>query len=450
MMIDPITSWRTSPGAADAARVAVEIRGGDCGSRACEAWVRADRLERYAPVFVHNRLWAAGGSSVRVDAPPAAARRVREAYAPGGAFHHQAALMSRIYGEPFVVEQGAVHAAQRSPRRSGRPGRLEPPRGVRIGVDLGGSDAKVAALEDGALRYTEKRDWSPRSFSLGADAFEAVCRLVEAAAAVVGRMESIGLSTAGVVARGRIMASGIFGGLPSQEFARWIEPMAERLSDRFAASARAFHDGDMTPLWAHLEMGLDNVLGLSLGTGLGGGYVGEGGEASGMLCELGKMILDMSPRAPEHIYNRTRGPALHYCSQNAVFRLAGEAGLDLSAEPSLAAKLRRVQAMAEAGDARARRVFERVGEHLAHAVRETEMDFRMAHVLLVGRVVSGPMGDVVLRAAEAALERKFPETARCLRVHLPSGAEEEGKLREFSQAVAAAHAAGLGWGGAER
>jgi len=445
-MIDPIADWNAefcSPEGDAVLTVSLESEGVVRKQfRVGLPDTDSPRLAKYVRTYVHNRLWAVGAQRVVLDCEQGLFDMIEPAFLPGGEFSHQAAMMGDIYGR-FEIVRGQASGESGAPNDTAQqPGR--PKVGKHIGVDLGGSDAKVVALVGGELRHHEKRDWKPKSFREGTQAASVVRDLVERAMAesAIDAPDGIGISSAGIVVDDRIMASGIFGGLPAEEFREWIMPMGERVSEAFGGVPTGVaHDGDMTPLWAYVDMGIERVLGLSLGTGLGAGFVGEEGRLPGLLCEVGKTILDLSPAAPEHIYNKTRGPALHYCSQNAVFRLAEEAGISLDDFDLLAEKLRHVQRLAGEGDDRAKAIFETVGRYLATAVAEFHGYFETEHVLLVGRVTAGPTGELLAEAARAALEAGFPEVARTVEVHMPvpPAGTDPGLVRELGQAMAAAY-----------
>lgn len=446
-MIDPITDWNAELGLPGGeAALSVSLESESVVRQQFRVSLRdtdSPRLVKYLRTYVHNRVWAIGAQRVVLDCEQALFDEIEPAFLPGGELSHQAAMMSDIYGGRFEIFRGSVRDECGS--RSGaaqQPGR--PKVGKHIGVDLGGSDAKVVALVDGELLHHEKQDWKPKSLREGKQAVSVVRGLVERALARAGidAPDGIGISSAGIVVDDQIMASGIFGGMPAGEFREWVMPMGRRVSEAFGGVPTCVaHDGDMTPLWAYVDMGIERVLGLSLGTGLGAGFVGEGGRLPGLLCEVGKAILDMSPDAPEHIYNRTRGPALHYCSQNAVFRLAEEAGIALDGFDMLAEKLRHVQRLADERDDRAETIFQTVGKYLATAVAEFHDYFGMAHVLLVGRVTAGATGELLAESSKAALEAGFPEVARTVQIHMPTPpvGTDPGIVRELGQAMAAAY-----------
>jgi hypothetical protein len=79
-----------------------------------------------------------------------------------------------------------------------------------------------------------------------------------------------------------------------------------------------------------------------------------------------------------------------------------------------------------------------VFEHLAIPARPAAGCLGAFHLLVLGRVTSGPGGDLILRKAREVLDTDFPELADHLALHLP---DEKSKC--VGQAVAAASLPGL-------
>jgi predicted NBD/HSP70 family sugar kinase len=96
-------------------------------------------------------------------------------------------------------------------------------------------------------------------------------------------------------------------------------------------------------------------------------------------------------------------------------------------------KLKYVQAQMKAGDERARRIYETVGVYLGYAIMHYARFYDFRHVLLLGRVTSGPGGDVMLERARAALRADAPDLAARITFHMP-----DETTRRHGQAVAAA------------
>ena len=408
-----------------------------------ETW-QAREVSKYIKTYIYNRAWAIGAHRILVSCPKKLYEQIRAAFMAGdGEYRHLASFMTKVYDKPFeiqLVDSEAIASMMPLPTSGVQ---YSPKRGARIGVDLGGSDIKVVALVDGELKFYQKRNWRPMTFTAAEEHLTVVSDMIRMAKTESGltKLDGIGISAAGVVVNSRIMISGLSAGLTEAQFRDKITPMGAIIKARFpAVDVDVTHDGDAAAIWAYVEMGLGNVLGLSLGTGLGAGFANQHGSLTGFLCEIGKSLIDMHPEAPEHIYNHTQGAALHYLSQNAVFRLAKENGIEIDHIEMPAERLRYIQNLAEDGNPRACEIFENIGHYLAVAVVEFHDYFEMEHVVLFGRVTTGIAGEIILSKANQVLNERFNDIAQKVQLHLPVAQKADMNLnREFGQAIAAAY-----------
>ncbi len=124
---------------------------------------------------------------------------------------------------------------------------------------------------------------------------------------------------------------------------------------------------------------------------------------------------------------------MQYFSQQAVFRLAPAAGIPVDESLGLADRLKSVQRLLEAGDERARQVWEAIGVYIGYGVAHYADFYDLRHVLVLGRVTSGLGGGIILAKAREVLETEDPALAARLQLHLPDESS-----RRVGQAVAAA------------
>jgi predicted NBD/HSP70 family sugar kinase len=124
---------------------------------------------------------------------------------------------------------------------------------------------------------------------------------------------------------------------------------------------------------------------------------------------------------------------VQYLSQQAVGRLLGPAGIDVPADMPLPARLKQVQALMLAGDRRAVNVYLTLGVYLGYALAHLASVYDFGHVLVLGRVTSGPGGAIMIDTALDVLRADFPELAP--RVDLQMPGEKE---KRHGQAIAAA------------
>ena len=421
-----------------------------------ETWQRHE-VSKYIKTYIYNRAWAIGANRILISCPKKLYEQIKAAFmAEDGEYHHLTSFMTKVYEKPFEfqwVESGVIESMMPFPTSETQYSHnpltpfIKGDMGARIGVDLGGSDIKVVAMVDGELKFYRKMNWRPMTFTDAEQHLTVVSDMIHTAQkeSELTKLDGIGISTAGVVVNSKIMISGLCAGLTESQFREKITPMGDIVKSRFSGvDVDIAHDGDVAAIWAYVEMDLGNVLGLSLGTGLGAGFANKHGALTGFLCEIGKSLIDMHPEAPEHIHYHTRGPALHYLSQNAAFRLARENSIEINHIEQPAERLRYIQKLAEDGNPKAREIFEKIGHYLAAAVVEFYNYFEMEHIVLFGRVTTGVAGEIILKIARQVLNEQFKNVAQKVQLHLPVVQKMDATLnREFGQAIAAAYLSGM-------
>jgi predicted NBD/HSP70 family sugar kinase len=182
-----------------------------------------------------------------------------------------------------------------------------------------------------------------------------------------------------------------------------------------------------------MSLGCTAILGIAMGSSEAAGYLDRQGRILGWLSELAFAPVDFSAQAVGDEWSGDRGIGALYFSQQAVNKLASAAGLRFPAEMKLPERLKAVQQRADAGEAPAQRIFETIGVYLGYAIPHYADFYDMAHMLILGRVMSGQGGDIIMLKAREVLEREFPDVARRVALHLP-----DEKSRRVGQAVAAA------------
>jgi predicted NBD/HSP70 family sugar kinase len=182
-----------------------------------------------------------------------------------------------------------------------------------------------------------------------------------------------------------------------------------------------------------MSLGEGAVLGIAMGSSEAGGYVNAEGNITGWLNELAFAPVDYSPGAPVDEWSGDRGCGALYFSQQCVFRLAPEVGIEVPEQGTKAEKLKTVQARLEAGHEGAVRIWETIGTYLGYAIAHYADFYELKHVLILGRCTSGRGGSIVLNGAQAVLDGEFPSLAAGVNIQLP-----DEKRRRVGQAIAAA------------
>lgn len=376
-------------------------------------------------------LWSRGGFRVHFEGPAALGDQLAKYYRESATGKFDSSLVGeKMFDHPLEI----VHTQCLPPecRRTTSLGRhLE---GCRIGFDLGGSDRKVAAVIDGKVVFSEETVWDPYFQPDPQYHFDGIMDSLKKAAAHLPRVDAIGGSAAGVYVNNRVKVASLFRGVPPEVFNR-------RVKDLFLEVRKAWNniplevvnDGEVTALAGSMTLGKNRILGISLGTSTAGGYVNAEGNITSWINELAFVPVDYNPEAPADEWSGDRGCCVQYFSQQCVGRLLQPAGIELEPKLSLPEKLKAVQKLMERGDYRARKIYETIGTYLGYAVAHFTDFYDLENLLILGRVTSGPGGDLILAGAEAVLRAEFPELSGEIQFHIP-----DEKDKRHGQAVAAA------------
>jgi len=387
-------------------------------------------LERHVKFL----LWSRGGFRLHVAAPaPYAAGLARHfAETPTGRF--DAELMGeRVYGRPFEVRPVATPADLPAERAATRPlGRhLD---GCRIGFDLGASDRKVAAVRDGDVLFSDEVVWNPVAQTDPQWHFDQIMDSLKAAAAHLPRVDAIGGSSAGVYVNNQVRVASLFRGVPRPLFETRVKDLFRELQKAWnGVPFEVVNDGEVTALAGSMALNDNAVLGVALGSSEAAGYVTPEGNITSWLNELAFAPVDDYPAAPRDEWSGDCGCGVQYFSQQAVGRLLAPAGIECPADMPLPEKLRQVQALMAAGDPRAEKIYRTIGVYLGYGVAHYSDFYDLRHVLILGRVTSGPGGAIILAEAERTLRAEFPEKAERIGWRTP-----DERSKRHGQAVAAA------------
>ena len=342
-------------------------------------------VEEYFFAFVYNLLSVCSGQSLCFFADPAD-RQTEELIA---AFHRAFGIgtadrQRRGYGKviniadrlcaaeglpPFSVRvlprAAYVPVGRQDPDRGGDlTGRLrrccrEAESGVLCGVDIGGTDIKLALSVNGQLVCLGEYDWNPAACTTAEEllrpVYEQVDRLRRSAEKLCcpgGELlfDAVGISFPDIVIQNRILGGETpkTGGMRRNmsidyetAFARISELKSELLAlCREGGRVRITNDGSMAAFTAAVELAhsadaarlAGGVLAHSLGTDLGTGWIKADGSIPALPLELYDLILDLgsfrSRAYPPEDLRSTRNEnsglvgARRYMGQAAAYRLA--------------------------------------------------------------------------------------------------------------------------------
>jgi len=304
--------------------------------------------------------------------------------------------------------------------------------GNRIGFDLGASDRKVAAVVDGEPVFSEETVWEPRIQSDPEYHYEEILAGLNKARSKLPQLDAIGGSAAGVYINNRVRVASLFTGIPEEKYAR-VRDMFLRIREEMGVPFEIVNDGDVTALAGSMSLEDTGILGIAMGSSEAAGYVNPEGNITGWLNELAFAPVDYNPDAPVDDWSRDSGVGAKYFSQQCVFRLAEEVGIDVPQDVTKAEKLESVQEKLEAGDSRAIDIWRTMGTYLGYTLAHYSDFYDLNHVLVLGRCTSGSGGNIMIDGAKEVLGDEFPELSSSTNIQLP-----DEKSRRVGQSIAAA------------
>lgn len=386
-------------------------------------------LERLAKFL----LWQRGGWRFLFTGQPELAALLQAHFRDTATGKFDSNLIGeRVYDRP--IEVVACDAVSLPPEHANVQALGRNLDGCRIGFDLGGSDRKVAAVQDGQVVFSEETVWDPYFQADPQYHFDGIMDSIRKAAAHLPRVDAIGASAAGVYVNNRVKVASLFRGVEPDKF-------NTRVKNLFLEVQRAWNgvplevanDGEVTALAGSMSLGVNGVLGIAMGTSQAVGYVTPAGNITTWLSELAFAPVDYHPAAACDEWSGDYGVGAQYFSQQAVGRLLPVSGIEADAKLPLPEKLKLVQSLMKAGDYRARKIYETIGAYLGYALAHYADFYDFSHLLTLGRVTSGEGGDVIIAGAKAVLQAEFPALAARIEFHVP---DEQDK--RHGQAVAAA------------
>ncbi|MCC7300518.1 MAG: ROK family protein, partial [Verrucomicrobia bacterium] len=173
--------------------------------------------------------------------------------------------------------------------------------------------------------------------------------------------------------------------------------------------------------------------GISMGTSLAAGYVTPQGTITSWLNELAFVPIDYRDNGPVDEWSGDSGCGVQFFSQQGVARLAALAGVRFPEKTAFAEQLIEIQRLMDAGDSRARDIYETIGICFGYAIAHYATFYQFRNLLILGRVTSGAGGQVIIEKAEQVLNAEFPELASTVKISMP-----DEKMKRHGQAVAAA------------
>jgi len=264
-----------------------------------------------------------------------------------------------------------------------------------IGVDLGGTNLRIAAVDSNG-KVLEKITTSTQVARGRDQVIDEMCTAIQEVVSKqknAGELAGIGIGVPGIIE----MKTGMLRESPN--LPGWHNyPVRDEIQRRLKATVILENDANAAALgekWLGAAAGVDDMCMFTLGTGVGGGVVMQGQiwhGMTGMAGELGHINVE-----PEGHPCKcgSRGCLEQYASATAVKRMAQEA-ISAGNAPQMARAMKEdveftskvIYDLAMQGDAPARGVFERVGKALGIVVADMVNIFNFPMYVIGGGVSS--------------------------------------------------------------
>lgn len=278
-------------------------------------------------------------------------------------------------------------------------------KGCRIGFDEGGSDRKVTAILDGKDVFSEEVLWSPKCEKDYHYHYNGILESLKHAASHLPHVDSIGISTAGVVSHNQLLEPTLFRSVPQEDKDRYVRSIFMDIARKEFSNVPVLvhNDGDISAFGGSLVFKKDNIVGLAFGTGLASGYCCHS-SFNGWINEWGKIPLDYSPSAYSHYDLGTKGAGTEYLSQKGIIRLSKNAGI--SFDGTLPQQLVQIQKEADKNNPVVLECYKEMGTYLGSALTFFHRFLPFTSVLALGRVRTGKGGEYLLLGTKEYLQNK--------------------------------------------
>lgn len=270
-----------------------------------------------------------------------------------------------------------------------------------LALDLGGTNARFAAIRRDGEVLARGRALTPRAGSAD-DLLEIIKQGFSEIAAKVSEEHTI-LGAAAAVPFGS--GEEILSGLPNLPALEGVD-LGRELRKRLGLPVEIINDATAATIgehWLGASRGVENVVGVTLGTGVGGGLIIRGMAyfgASGSAGEVGHICVE-----PGGVPCGCGGKGCleQYSSGTAIVRMANEEGLSVETSSE-------VYDLADSGDTIAAYVFQKMGTYLGIAFSGL-VNLLNPDMIVVGGGVSAGWDKFIEYTRAEVFKRAFREPA---------------------------------------
>lgn len=367
----------------------------------------------YVERLIKTILWIRGGYRIVIDGPDYIVKHLQDLYAHEGARGVDVEFLERSYGHVFEVISQTTDQIPATKNLTKQVGGHKG--GCRIGFDAGGSVKKVVALLDDEVVYRDTAYWQPKEADSVDYLYQEILESLMKAKNHLPSVDSFGVSTAGIVIDRSIRVSSLIREIPKEQRDRVLSLFADLSMALGEIPYEVVNDGEVTALAGSAALNTHSLLGITMGTSQGGGYVDGKGHVTDWLNELCFVPVDINPNALIDEWSIDLGVGVSYFSQDAAIKLAISAGISLSGDtPS--EQFREIRQLFDQGHAGVKEIFYDIGTYLGYTIPFYLEFYDAKTILLMGGVMTGAAGDIILEQARQVLQDEFPELAKQLKL----------------------------------
>ena len=387
-------------------------------------------------------LWVVGGHKFYIAGSDLIAKKLREEYTENGKRKFDVLFFRDVYEKDIEV---ISCSKDQIPKLNEEEISLSKGlNGNRIGFDAGGSDLKISAVVNGEVKYSKEIVWNPKLNSDPNYHIDGIMDSFYKASEYMPTIDSVGISTAGVVVDNRIMVSSLFLKVSKEDYKKKIKTIyidcVKKLEQKYnkKISFIVANDGDVTAFAGLMEFKTSNgIVGIAMGTSEAGGFITKEGKLTGWINELAFVPIDFNLNAERDPWSGDYGTGERYFSQEGVIKLAIKAGIKFGEDLTPANKLKYIQNLIENGNNEEKKIVEEIfndmGIYLGYSIPLYAHFYDFQDLLLLGRVVSGKGGNIIIEKAKEVLKNEFPNISAKIEIHIP-----DENSRRVGQSVAAA------------
>lgn len=300
----------------------------------------------------------------------------------------------------------------------------------RVGMDLGGSNIKLCLIHNEEVIKTRIIPWNPINHANPNYHYKMIKSALREIMSGINGNIFLGISSAGVFENNRIILSSLFAKVDMFEHGSTCLDMLIRVTKELNIDHFTLvNDGAITAYQGFREYNKANLLGLSLGTSIGGGYVDSNNELSTYLNEIAFVPFDHKKTYIDE-WTTQRGITSCYLSQAGAINLASKLKLKLSKNKKKAFQTLFSLLLTKNKDVIT--VFEDLGICLGHLIGYLAHFYTIDIVYLTGGVTTSPSGEIIIEHAKRVLKEDYKKS----NIEIMLSKEKD---RTLSQAIAAAH-----------